>query len=176
MESKKQLNKKIGELADENDLLVRINKQLKKKNEQLNEEIIRLKKENEELRQTVQHFEEECGARENDLTIVHRKNKELQTENLELIKMNEQLRKINKTIGDDLYNCRLNKNTKINKEKEEKGKKHKNCVLNNDAKYPCKAYDECLARKGTNKPLPCMVNWVMGNTFDNMIKKEEEND
>lgn len=69
-----------------------------------------LEKENEQLRQTVQHLTEEIGARENDLTIVHRKNKELQTENLELKHMDEQLREINKTIGDDLYNCRLNKN------------------------------------------------------------------
>lgn len=61
--------------------------------------------------ETITHLEEEIGARENDLTIVHRKNKELQTRNLELNHMNEQLRKINKEIGDDLYNCRLNKNT-----------------------------------------------------------------
>ena len=47
-----------------------------------------------------------------------------------------------------------------------------NCVFNKDAKYPCKAYDECLKRKGTNKPSPCMVNWVMGRPFENMIKKE----
>ena len=33
--SEKQLNKRIGELADENDLLVRINKRLKEENEQL---------------------------------------------------------------------------------------------------------------------------------------------
>ena len=35
MMSEKQLNKRIGELADENDLLVRINKRLKEENEQL---------------------------------------------------------------------------------------------------------------------------------------------
>lgn len=46
---KEQLNKRIGELADENDLLVRINKQLKKKNEQLNDENEQLKKEKENL-------------------------------------------------------------------------------------------------------------------------------
>ena len=33
--NEKQLNKRIGELADENDLLVRINKRLKGENEQL---------------------------------------------------------------------------------------------------------------------------------------------
>ena len=33
--NEKQLNKRIGELADENDLLVRINKRLKEENEQL---------------------------------------------------------------------------------------------------------------------------------------------
>lgn len=48
----------------------------------------------------------------------------------------------------------------------------KNCAINKDAKYPCKAYDECLKRKGTNKPLPCMVNWMMGRTFENMLRKE----
>lgn len=49
---------------------------------------------------------------------------------------------------------------------------NKNCVINSDAKYPCKAYDECLKRQGTNKPLPCIVNWMMGRPFENMLQKE----
>lgn len=52
----------------------------------------------------------------------------------------------------------------------------KNCAINKDAKYPCKAYDECLKRKGTNKPLPCMVNWMMGRTFENMLRKEGDDE
>lgn len=51
-----------------------------------------------------------------------------------------------------------------------------NCAINKDAKYPCNAYDECLKRKGTNKPSPCMVNWMMGRPFENMIKKEEDDE
>ena len=47
-----------------------------------------------------------------------------------------------------------------------------NCVLNKNAKYPCKAYDECLKTQGTNKPLPCIMNWVMGRPFKNMLRKE----
>lgn len=50
----------------------------------------------------------------------------------------------------------------------------KNCVLNSDAKYPCKAYDECSERQGTNKPLPCMVNWIMGKTFGSMIEFKDD--
>lgn len=49
-----------------------------------------------------------------------------------------------------------------------------NCVLNKDAKYPCKAYDECLKRQGTNKPLPCIVNWMMGRPFKNMLKEGDD--
>ena len=51
-----------------------------------------------------------------------------------------------------------------------------NCVLNKDAKYPCKAYNECLKIQDTNKPLPCMVNWMMGRPFENMIKKEGDDE
>ena len=64
--------------------------------EELEDVLNELNDENEQLRQTVQHLEEECGARENDIT--------------KLREMNEQLREINKTIGDDLHNCRINKN------------------------------------------------------------------
>lgn len=46
-----------------------------------------------------------------------------------------------------------------------------NCVLNKNAKSSCKAYDECLKRQGTNRPLPCIVNWMMGRPFENMIRK-----
>lgn len=46
-----------------------------------------------------------------------------------------------------------------------------NCVLNENAKSPCKAYDECLKIQGTNKPLPCIVNWMMGGSFENMLRK-----
>ena len=50
-----------------------------------------------------------------------------------------------------------------------------NCVLNKDAKPPrCKAYDECLKRQGTNKPLPCIVNWMMGRPFENMLKERDD--
>ena len=49
-----------------------------------------------------------------------------------------------------------------------------NCVLNKDAKYPCKAYDECLKRQGTNKPLPCIVNWMMGRPFENMLREGDD--
>ena len=47
-----------------------------------------------------------------------------------------------------------------------------NCVLNKDAKFPCKAYDECLEIQGTNKPLPCVVNWMMGRPFENMLRND----
>lgn len=55
---------------------------------------------------------------------------------------------------------------------EETVEDKKNCAINKDAKYPCKAYDECLKRKGTNNPLPCIVNWMMGRPFENMLRKE----
>lgn len=57
-------------------------------------------------------------------------------------------------------------------EKYEKRLKDKNnCVFNKDAKSPCKDYDECSKRQGTNKPLPCVVNWMMGRPFENMKKE-----
>lgn len=60
---------------------------------------------------------------------------------------------------------------------EETIENKKNCVLNKYGKsLPCKAYDECLKRQGTNKPLPCMVNWMMGRTFENMLRKEGDDE
>ena len=57
-------------------------------------------------------------------------------------------------------------------EKYEKRLEDKNnCVFNKDAKSPCKDYDECSKRQGTNKPLPCVVNWMMGRPFENMKKE-----
>ena len=38
--------------------------------------------------------------------------------------------------------------------------------------YRNKTYDECLKRQGTNKPLPCVVKWMMGSPFENMLRKE----
>ena len=84
--------------------------------------------------------------------------------NMEFIKGSTEIGRLNKNIVD------------LKKENEQLRQSNKNCAINSDAKYPCKAYEECLARKGTNKPLPCMVNWIMGNTFDNMIKKEKDNE
>lgn len=51
-----------------------------------------------------------------------------------------------------------------------------NCVLNKDAKSPCKDYDKCLKIQGTNKPLPCVVNWLMGRPFENMLRKERDDE
>lgn len=95
-----------------------------------------------------------------------------QKESEMLAKENEQLRYVKN-------NCRkqqvrqanaIHKHLQLKEENEDMN----NCVLNKDAKFPCKAYDECLKRKGTNKPLPCMVNWMMGRSFENMIRKEGE--
>lgn len=85
-----------------------------------------------------------------------------------LVEENEKLRK-------ELSECekfRYSVFKRIEKTIEDKD----NCAINKDAKYPCKAYDECLKRKGTNKPLPCMVNWVMGRPFENMLRKELEDE
>ena len=86
----------------------------------------------------------------------------------QLTKENEQLRK-------ELSECekfRYSVFKRIEKTIENK----KNCAINKDAKYPCKDYDECLKRKGTNKPLPCKVNWVMGRQFENMLRKEGDDE
>ena len=82
----------------------------------------------------------------------------------QLTKENEQLRK-------ELSECekfRYSVFKRIEKTIEDKD----NCVLNKDAKPPrCKDYDECLKRQGTNKPLPCVVKWMMGRPFENMKKE-----
>lgn len=93
---------------------------------------------------------------------------ELETKCHSLEKENEQLK-------EELSECekfRYSTFKRIEKTIENK----KNCAINKDAKYPCKAYDECLKRKGTNKPLPCMVNWVMGRPFENMLRKEGDDE
>lgn len=58
---------------------------------------------------------------EQQFTILQLKqeNKELKKQLNKENTMNKQLREINKKIGDDLYNCRVNKNI-ISKEKDEK--------------------------------------------------------
>ena len=78
-----------------------------------------------------------------------------------------QLTKENKQLKQKLEILDLNEKNDMVKTIDDKD----NCVLNKDAKYPCKAYDECLKRQGTNKPLPCIVNWMMGRPFENMLQK-----
>ena len=80
-----------------------------------------------------------------------------------------QLTKENEQLREELSEYKKFK--RIKKTIEDKN----NCVLNKDAKSPCKDYDECLKRQGTNKPLPCVVNWMMGRPFENMLK-ERNND
>lgn len=77
MMSEKRLNERIGELADENDLLVRINKQLKKKNERLNDEneqlrqrYYALKKENDRLENNIIHWLRLNDCRKKNLKIM----------------------------------------------------------------------------------------------------------
>ena len=82
----------------------------------------------------------------------------------------DKLREENEQLRKELSECekfRYSVFKRIEKTIEDKD----NCVLNKDAKYPCKAYDECLKRQGTNKPLPCVVNWMMGRPFENMKKE-----
>ena len=82
----------------------------------------------------------------------------------------DELREENEQLREELSECekfRYSVFKRIEKTIEDKD----NCVLNKDAKYPCKAYDECLKRQGTNKPLPCVMNWMMGRPFENMKKE-----
>ena len=83
------------------------------------------------------------------------------------------MKKENEQLREELSECekfRYSVFKRIEKTIEDKD----NCVLNKNAKSPCKAYDECLKRQGTNKPLPCIVNWMMGRPFENMLRKEED--
>lgn len=92
----------------------------------------------------------------------------LETKNVLLRKENEQLKK-------ELSECekfRYSVFKRIEKTIESKD----NCVLNKDAKSPCKDYDKCLKIQGTNKPLPCVVNWLMGRPFENMLRKERDDE
>lgn len=84
---------------------------------------------------------------------------EIMQQNQKLRIERNDLRRENKQLREELSECERD-----------------NCVLNKDAKYPCKAYDECLKRQGTNKPLPCIVNWMMGRPFENMIRKEGDDE
>ena len=82
----------------------------------------------------------------------------------------DELREENEQLREELSECekfRYSVFKRIEKTIEDKD----NCVLNKDAKSPCKDYDECLKRQGTNKPLPCVVNWMMGRPFENMKKE-----
>lgn len=82
----------------------------------------------------------------------------------------DELREENEQLRKELSECekfRYSVFKRIEKTIEDKD----NCVFNKDAKYPCKAYDECLKRQDTNKPLPCVVNWMMGRPFENMKKE-----
>lgn len=118
--------------------------QLTKENEQLKEEI-RAYPINEQYAEEIIQQNQKLRIERNDL---RRENKQLREELSECEKFRYSVfKRIEKTIED-------------------------NCVLNKDAKYPCKAYDECLKRQGTNKPLPCIVNWMMGRPFENMLQKE----
>lgn len=86
-----------------------------------------------------------------------------------------QLTKENEQLREELSECEKFRHSsfkRIEKTIEDKN----NCVLKKNAKYPCKAYDECLKRQGTNKPIPCMVNWVMGRPFENMLRKEGDDE
>ena len=86
----------------------------------------------------------------------------------ELTKKYLQLKEENAKLREELSDCekfRYSVFKRMEKTIED------NCVLNKDAKYPCKAYDECLKRQGTNKPLPCIVNWMMGRPFENMLRE-----
>ena len=118
--------------------------------------IQRLALENENLRKQVESSETTSDATSNY-------NAHLESKITTLEKENEKLR-------EELSNCEKFRHSvfkRIEKTIEDKD----NCILNKAAKYPCKAYDECLKRQGTNKPLPCVVNWMLGRTFENMKKE-----
>lgn len=85
------------------------------------------------------------------------------------------LEKENEWLREELSECEKFRHPGF-KQIEKTIENKKNCAINKDAKYPCKAYDECLKRQGTNKPLPCMVNWMMGRTFENMLRKEGDDE
>lgn len=88
-----------------------------------------------------------------------------------VVKLLNALHQENEQLREELSECKKFRHS-VFKRTEKTIEDKKNCAIHKDAKYPCKAYDECLKREGTNKPLPCMVNWMMGRTFKNMIKKE----
>lgn len=128
-------------------------------------EIDNLKEENGQLRQFINK-----GRRLSVKEIMDNAN-----ENELLKKKIRGFEKENEQLREELNDCekfRYSVFKRIEKTIEDKD----NCAINKDAKYPCKAYDECLKRKGTNKPLPCMVNWVMGRPFENMIRKEGDDE
>ena len=117
--------------------------------------IQRLELENENLRKQVKSSETTSDATSNY-------NAHLESKITTLEKENEKLR-------EELSDCEKIRHSvfkRIEKTIEDKD----NCIFNKAAKYPCKAYDECLKRQGTNKPLPCVVNWMMGRPFKNMLK------
>ena len=82
-----------------------------------------------------------------------------------------ELEKENEKLREELSDCEKFRHS-VFKRIEKTIEDTNNCVLNKDAKSPCKDYDECLKRQGTNKPLPCIVNWMMGRPFENMLRKE----
>ena len=124
-------------------------------NELLKKKIMGLELENENLRKQVESSETTSNATSNY-------NAHLESKISTLEKENEKLR-------EELSDCEKFRHSvfkRIEKTIEDKD----NCILNKAAKYPCKAYDECLKRQGTNKPLPCVVNWMMSRSFKNMLK------
>ena len=141
----------------------------------LNTELIneQLQEENKELRAKASSWKITCSQESNEKNVLFMENRRLKDENEQL---QLQLKNIS-TQRDEFFKGARENSLKIGQleiENEQLRQFNKNCVINSDAKYPCKAYEECLARKGTNKPLPCMVNWMMGNIFDNMIEKEKD--
>lgn len=106
------------------------------------------------------HIEEVCG--DEDLLI-------------RLCELLNELSNENEHLREELSECEKFRYS-VFKRMEKTIENKDNCVLNKDAKFPCKAYDECLKIQGTNKPLPCVVNWMMGRTFKNMLRREGDDE
>lgn len=145
----------MNELYDESEQLKQQIEIEKKWQLEKDKYYVKMMEENEQLRKQV-------GSLETTSNATSHYNAFLESKISTLEKENDKLR-------EELLDCEKFRHS-VFKPIEKTIENNNNCVLNKDAKYSCKAYDECLKRQGTNKPLPCMVNWMMGRTFKNMLK------
>lgn len=91
------------------DLLLKV-ESLEEKVDEQQATISTMTEENKELGKNFEDLVDWASKIANRNVVLDEKIGELQRENKKLKEINRQLREINKELGDDLYNCRLNKN------------------------------------------------------------------